>query len=284
MTEGPVTAVRPHTLEVYQDKYETISLERTDDGVLTVTLHDNGEPETALHYGSQALGTWDFPHTEWSHCFYDIARDHENEVVILTGAGEHFIGEETAFGDTTDGRLIGQIPAMHPEDWEPFRSDGVWLLTTLLGIEVPVIAAVNGAALTHSELATLSDIVLCSDDAVFQDSPHFVGGLHAPGDGMAVHWPDVLGSNRGRYYLLTGQRIDAPEALRLGLVNEVLPREELMPRARELAREMLRRPRLLRRHTRLMMTQRLKRELLGSLEYGLALEGLGAAGRRVPGA
>lgn len=276
--------MKPHTLETYQHKYETIQLERTDDGVLTVRLHDHGDPTKPLQYASKGLDdSWIFPQTEWSHCFYDVARDPENEVVIITGAGDQFIGEGVPFEGHTDASMVGQVPPTDPHDWEWIRSNGIWLQMNLLSIEVPVIGAVNGPALTHAELATQSDIVICSDNTVFQDSIHFPVGLHIPGDGAGLHWPELLGATRGQYFLLTGQKIDAKQALDLGIVNEVLPSDGLMPRAIELAREILRRPRLDRRYTRLHLTQPKKMRMLEHLGHGLALEGLAGAGRRLTG-
>ena len=92
---------------------------------------------------------------------------------------------------------------------------------------MPVIAAVNGPALVHSEYILTCDIVLASETAVFQDMPHLNFRL-VPGDGVHVLWPHVLGPVRGRYFLMTQQKIAAEEALRLGVVNEVLPHDALM--------------------------------------------------------
>ena len=78
-----------------------------------------------------------------------------------------------------------------------------------------MIAAVNGPALIHAELAVLCDIVIASENAEFQDAPHFPNGV-VPGDGVHVVWPLVLGANRGRYFLLTGQKLRAKQALDSG--------------------------------------------------------------------
>jgi enoyl-CoA hydratase/carnithine racemase len=238
----------------YFDKYETTAFERTPSGVLTVRLHSKGGP---VVYGSAH-------HRDWVGAFLDISADRDNKVVIITGTGDEFIAR---FG--WDKRLST------PTDWDLVYWEGKRLLRNLLDIEVPVIAAVNGPATVHSELAVLSDIVLASENAIFQDQAHILFAT-VPGDGIAVVWMDLLGANRGRYFLLTGQKITAQEALQLGVVNEVLPKDKLMARANEMAERLATLPPLTARYTRVVFTQRLKRLLDENLGYGLALEGLGA--------
>jgi enoyl-CoA hydratase/carnithine racemase len=119
----------------------------------------------------------------------------------------------------------------------------------------------------------MCDIVLASETASFQDSAHFAGGL-VPGDGVHVVFPMIMGLNRGRYFLLTGQVLDAQEALEVGLVNEVLPRDKVLPRAWELAAKIMEQPELNRRYSRLLLTEDLRRRMSEQLPYGLALEGL----------
>jgi enoyl-CoA hydratase/carnithine racemase len=141
----------------------------------------------------------------------------------------------------------------------------------LLEIEVPVISAINGPAWRHSEIPLLCDIVLAAESAQFQDSAHFPSDV-VPGDGMHIVMPLLLGLNRGRYYLLTGQTLDAKKAHEFGLVAEVLPPDRLLPRAWQLAEDLARRPTLLLRYTRLLLTEYLRRQMQDLLGYGLGME------------
>jgi len=240
----------------YENRYQSIRFRR-EDGILEMTLHTDGGP---LQWGRQ-------PHADLEEAFLNIARDRENQVVIMTGMGEAFSGPVAE----PESNLAAHNQS--PEEWGELGRESVNLLTNLLNIDVPMIGAVNGPAARHAELPVMCDIVLASENASFQDSAHFVGGL-VPGDGMHVIFPLLMGTNRGRYFLLTGQTLGARQAYEFGLVNEVLPPEELLPRAWEHARNIMRQPELNRRYTRILLTEHMRRQLNDLLGYGLALEGL----------
>lgn len=195
--------------EEYADRYPHIAMERTE-GVLQMRLHSEGR---SLAFGIAV-------HEELGYAFADIADDVGNEVVILTGTGG-------AFCDSFDTTGIEDVT---PQVFDDLMYHGRRLIENYLSIDVPVIAAVNGPVRFHSELAILADVVLASDDATFQDGSHFTNGV-VPGDGHHPFWTHALGWNRGRYFLITGQVLDAMTAREYGVVNEVLPPQRLLERA-----------------------------------------------------
>lgn len=244
-------------LSDYADRYRNLRFDRSD-GVLEVTLHTRGG-EALWGASERSL------HNELGHAFLDIARDRENKVVLLTGTGSSFI----AAMDPEDRAPEAGLAEM----WDRIYPEGVALLEHLLAIPVPIVAAVNGPALIHAELAVLSDIVLAAEHAEFADLAHGLTGV-VPGDGVHTVWPMLLGPNRGRYFLLTAQRLSAQEALRLGVVGEVLPADQLMPRARKHARRLAALPHRMLRHTRTLLVRDLRRRLRDELDLGLAVEAL----------
>lgn len=241
--------------EDYQNRYKTVRLERQD-GILEVTIHDDGkEAVWAAERGDI--------HDELGDAFYQIGRDPDNRVMILTGTGDEFL---------TKNRF-GSEP-MTAAVWDRIYKEGKDLLQNLLEIEVPIIAAVNGPAFIHAEIPTMSDIVIASDRAAFADKAHAPGGV-VPGDGVHVWWPMLLGPNRARHFLLTGNEISAEEAKQLGFVAEVVPHGTTLDRAREIARELVKKNPQMLRFTRVAMIQHIKRRMLDDLGYGLMLEGMG---------
>ncbi|MCP5087246.1 MAG: enoyl-CoA hydratase/isomerase family protein [Rhodobacteraceae bacterium] len=243
-------------LESYQDKYETINFSR-ENGVLEMTLVTDGGP---LRWNRRA-------HAELEEAFLNIGRDRDNQVVIMTGTGDEFSGP------VPDAQANRAYHHMSPDGWGELGWEANRLHANMLAIDIPMIAAVNGPAARHAELPVMCDIVLATKTASFQDSAHFSGGL-VPGDGVHIVFPMIMGLNRGRYFLLTGQVLGAEQALEYGLINEILPRDQLLVRARELAAEIMKQPELNRRYSRILLTEDLRRRMNEFLPYGLALEGL----------
>jgi enoyl-CoA hydratase/carnithine racemase len=247
--------MKAHTFESYREGYENVRMRR-EDGILEVALHTRGGPLEFNGYVHEAL----------VHAFRDIGDDRGNHVVILTGTGDEFCARISPEG----------FDFSSPMGYDKILREGTKVLENILDIEVPMIAAINGPVTVHSEYALLCDIVLAAEGAYFQDAPHPAFGI-VPGDGLHVVWPEVIGEIRGRYFLLSGQKLGAAEAKEYGAVNEVVRREGLLPRAWELARYLKKQNPLTLRYTRMALSTRFRRRLQESLSYGLALEGISAA-------
>jgi enoyl-CoA hydratase/carnithine racemase len=243
----------------YKDRYANFRFELSEEGILFMQCHTKG--------GSLV---WDWKvHDEMSDAFADVAGDREIKVLIHTGTGENYNADWGV--PVPEPMYLAMDGPKGLEKLDEKTWYGRMLIENLLAVEVPVIGAVNGPCNIHSEVPLLSDIVLASEDAWFQDLAHFPRGM-VPGDGQHVLWPRLIGPNRARYMLYTGMKLEARQALEWGAVNEVLPKEKLLDRAWELARELAKRPPLTLRYTRMLFTQDLKRAFLDELAHGLARE------------
>ena len=248
----------------YSNRYANYRFELDADGILLMRCHTNG--------GSLV---WDWKaHDDMADAFADVAGDREIKCLIHTGTGENYNAD------------WGLLPNGQPPDEPVYQAmpgeRGLWKLDekawynrqlqfNVLDVDVPMISAVNGPCNIHSEVPLMGDIVLASEDAWFQDVSHFPRG-QVPGDGQHVIWPFLVGHNRGRYFLLTGRKLSAREAMDWGAVAEVHPKEAVLDRAWELARELAKRPHLTLRYTRQLFTQELKRRFLDELGHGLGRE------------
>jgi enoyl-CoA hydratase/carnithine racemase len=263
MGEGARMVKRTRFSE-YRNRYANYRFELDEDGILLMQCHTDG--------GSLV---WDWKaHDEMADAFADIAGDREIKVLIHTGTGENYNAD---WGLMPDGNPPEKPMYQLMPDERGLRKldEKAWyarnLVFNVLDVDVPMISAVNGPCNIHSEVALMGDIVLASDDAWFQDVSHFPRG-QVPGDGQHVIWNFLVGHNRGRYLLLTGKKLSAREALDWGAVAEVHPKDKVLDRAWELARELVKRPPLTLRYTRQLFTQNLKRAFLDELGHGLARE------------
>lgn len=246
----------------YAHSFEHAVLSR-EGGVLEVSLHSGAGP---LIWGTGV-------HRELPQLFRAVASDPENRVLILTGSGD-------AFCRSADASLLAL--GRTAEGWAHLQREGQEILTTLLDVGVPVIGAVNGPASIHAEIALLSDVVIAAEHAYFQDGAHVRFDV-VPGDGVQVIWQRLLGPNRGRAFLLLAQKISAAEALKLGLVAEVVPGGQVMPRAREIAHDLAAKSELTLRHTREVLIEDTRAAVRADLARGFALEGLAMLSRNESG-
>ncbi len=248
----------------YKDTFTHAKLQRDDSGILLIRFHDD---DGEFHWSFSAAG-------EIHQIFAAVGSDPDNRVIIMTGTGTHFLRFDlTRFGSEPEGKVnLTPLTA----DFSMRRQ--IANIRTQLDIEVPVIAAINGPVQTHAEIPLMSDICLAADTAYFADESHIIHG-GVPGDGAHVFWPAVLGANRARYLLWMNEKIHAEEALRVGLVGEVLPPDDVLSRAYIIARRLVDVPELTRRYTRLLLTQNLRQAMLTELPMSMALTQLSSLGR-----
>ena len=148
--------------------------------------------------------------------------------VVLTGAGDKsFVA----------GADIGSMSTMTKAEGEAFGKLGNDIFLMIERFPLPVIAAVNGFALGGGcELAMSCDIRICSDNAMF-GQPEVGLGI-TPGFGGTQRLPRLVGMGMAKQLLYTARNIDAAEALRIGLVNAVIPQAELLDAALKMAGQM----------------------------------------------
>ena len=119
----------------------------------------------------------------------------------------------------------------------------------------------------------MCDITLCSEDAVVFDLHYDIGSV--PADGIHNAFQELLGVKRAAFALLTGEAIDAAKALEYGLVNEVVPRDELLARAYVIADHIMSQPRTTRRLTTQIVRRPWKRRIADDLDGGFGIQMFG---------
>ena len=164
---------------------------------------------------------------ELKSLFTEIKNDNAVDVVVLTGAGEK------AFVAGTD---IKELTVLNSVTGKEFSSKGQEVFDLIENLGKPVIAAVNGYALGGGcELALACHIRIASANAKFGQPEVNLGII--PGYGGTQRLARLIGRGRAMELILTGVQIDAEEALRIGLVNKVVPPTELLTTATKLARQ-----------------------------------------------
>jgi enoyl-CoA hydratase len=209
------------------------------DHVATVTL--DRPPVNAVDRATLA---------EIGEVFSHLGDDREVRAAIFTGAGPK------AFMAGADLRSMGDDdrdawPAAWVTDQGVVAREALW---AVYDCAVPVIAAVNGAAIGAGlAFAAVCDVIVAAEGARFGTTEINVGLL-----GASAHLSLLIGRHKVRELYLTGELVDASELYRLGAVREVVPPDELMPTARELASTLARKS---------PIAMRLAKEALNRVEF-----------------
>jgi enoyl-CoA hydratase len=234
------------------DDYTTIRFER-DGAILTVILDNPASVTNAITETS---------HTELARLFRDLREEREARAIVLTGSKEAFI----AGGDVNLLLKMRDLAFLNGARYEAKQ-----MMWDLLDVEQPVVAALNGDAVAlGASIALFCDVIFMAEDAVLQD-PHVLTAL-AAGDGGAVIWPLAVGPALAKRYLLTGDPLTAAEALRLGLVTHVSPREQVLADATAFARRLAAGAPLAVRYTKQAVNRLVKGAMADAFEAGLGHE------------
>lgn len=195
-------------------------IERTiEDGVATITLN---RQHAANAFTLDMIDQW----AEW---LVEARTDDNIRALILTGAGKHFC----AGGDFKV--LDGEVSAFERKARLTERIHRIPL--ALEDLDKPIIAAVNGAATgAGMDMALMCDMRFAGRSARFSEAYIRVGLV--PGDGGAFYLPRVIGLPKALELLLTGDFVDAEEALRIGLVNKVFDDAQLLQETARFARRL----------------------------------------------
>ena len=195
--------------------YRTVVLERHPAGYAVLVLN---RPEKLNALSMELRG-------ELVAAIEELRHDPAVRVLILTGAGRAFCA----------GLDLNELSKAQSNSARAFELDAV---EALLKFEGPVIGAINGVAATGGfEIAMACDILLASTEAQFADTHAKVGLL--PGWGLSVRLPRRIGLHRAKELAFTARFVSAAEAADWGLVNRVVPPEELLGQARAMAEQIL---------------------------------------------
>lgn len=207
---------------ISQDRYQCIKLEPRDNGVLLATF-DRPEKLNAID------GRF---HYELSTLWVEADSDEKVKVLVVTGAGRAFC----AGGDFSATRKPGPNPGATMREARQ-------IVDNLLDCQMPVVSAVRGYAMgLGATIGLLCDVVVAGRETTFADT-HVNMGIGA-GDGGQVIWPLLMGVNRAKYFLMTGERVPAETAYELGLVNFVVDEDEVLDKAMEVANRLAEGPSL----------------------------------------
>ena len=195
--------------------------------------------------------------------FPQISADPEARVAVITGNGRAF----SAGGDFHYLDELTKSDEMRKET----MVDGRNIVTSMVACRVPVVAAVNGPAVgLGCSLVALSDIAFMAESAHLAD-PHVLIGLVAA-DGGPITWPLMISLQLAKEYAFTGDRISAQRAAEIGLVNHVVPDDEVMDQALACAKRLAKLPQRALEDTKRILNMHLEKAVATTLDFALAAE------------
>lgn len=236
------------------DRYKALKLDLDEKGILTITLSNPGKRNAMNGTMNQEL----------VHIFDDAWADDDVKVIVLTGDGGDFCS-----GADVSGMASGKKREGHPV--YRISREGKRHFYSMLDCEKPIISKVRGVAYGAGvNLAMGADMVYAAEGARFCDS-HVKVGLVA-GDGGGAIWPFLIGFNKAKEFLMTGEPIYAEKAAELGLINHCLPDDELDAAVQAMAEKLIALPPLAVNYTKAAINSMLKSFMGTAFDTGMAYE------------
>ncbi len=230
-------------------EHETITVE-TIDRICTITL---ARPDVLNAFNDQLT-------FELHDALKQAERDDDVRVIVITGEGKAFCSGQD-LGDLKDKYVEGYVPHLGDDLRKRYNP----IIKRIREMEKPVIAAVNGvAAGAGLSLALACDLRVASDKSSYLEVFINVGLI--PDSGSTFMLPRLVGLSKAMELCFTGDTVDAEEALRLGLVNRVVPAEKLMDETRALASKLAGLPARGIALTKRLLNQSFDNDLLQQLE------------------
>lgn len=241
----------------YED-FEHLSFQPRPDGVLLVTL----DRPDVLNAANVRM------HREMSEVWAVVDDDDDIRASVVTGAGRAF----SAGGDL---EMIDEMTVDYGAVLEQWRDAGA-IVEQMLAARKPIVSAVNGVAVGAGlAVALLADVSIVGASARLSDGHARLGV--AAGDHAAIVWPLLCGMAKAKYYLMTADFVEGPEAERLGLVTRCVPDDRVVPEALEVASRLASGSATAVQWTKRVMNQWM-RQAMGAFGESVALEMLGFLG------
>lgn len=244
--------------EDYQERFKNhYKMDRRNDGVVLVQGHTLG--------GSIQLSVQN--HRSLGQMFKTVGADPQNEIMIFTGSGEDFMMDADP-----EGFKLEEEDLPHWAYEYAYKDGRINVSSLVNDLEIPTIGLINGSGF-HSEICLMCDITLMAEDAVIYDLHYDIGSV--PGDGIHSAFQELLGVKRAAYALLTGEAIDAKTALEYGMINEIVPKDQLVARAYKIADHIMTQPRITRRLTTQIVRRPWKHRITDDLDGGFGIQMFG---------
>jgi len=246
--------------------YEAIVVNK-EDGVNTITLN---RPERMNAVNEQMVD-------ELMSELHNVANDTEARVLVLTGAGGAFCaGMDIKAASPVEAEAEWRSHALTPEALRQFNRK-TWrsLVLALRDLEIPTIASVNGPAVGFGfDFALACDMRIGSENARFMVAFTRIGLF--PVSGGTWLMPRLVGLGKACELLFTGDFLDAEEAARIGVLNKLVPADQLEKETAELALKVAKAPPIAVRMSKLHLYKGLQMDLESALEFVAATEPIAA--------